>query len=94
MTTEHRAICEAIARHYGKKAQTIKAVEECAELSAALCHLHFGREKEAELLDELADAAIMVEQLAWFFGRQRVEARIDAKLKRQLSRMRGAEDKP
>lgn len=94
MNDKQKSICRRILAHYGPDAQHKQTIQECSELITAICHRTDGRTTDDAVIDELADVSIMVEQMANVYGRARVEARIDAKLKRQLSRMRGAEDKP
>ena len=94
MNDKQKSICLRILAHYWPDAQHKQTIQECSELITAICHRIDGRATDDAVIDELADVSIMVEQMANVYGRTRVEARIDAKLKRQLSRMRGAEDKP
>jgi NTP pyrophosphatase (non-canonical NTP hydrolase) len=73
-------IYQATLAKWGEEAQYDQAVEECAELIASL--KHFKRQKvEADtIINELADVTLMVGQLTWMFGPDRVEAAITAKL--------------
>lgn len=52
-----------IADHYGKEHQTIKAMEELAELIQAL-----ARGDEANIKEEVADVLVMIGQLQHLYG--------------------------
>lgn len=84
----------AIATHYGKKAQSMQACEECAELIQAVSKLTRGvtEMRISALVEEIADVRIMMSQLMQFYGipEPEVSERIDEKLKRQLERIREA----
>ena len=54
---------KAIADHYGKKHQTIKAIEELAELIQALAKGDIENIKE-----EIADVRVMLEQIEYLYG--------------------------
>lgn len=64
---------------WGEPAQYDQAVEECAELIAAL--MHYRREKvdAQQVIDELADVTLMVGQLTWMFGAERVAEAVQRK---------------
>ncbi|EAT14217.1 antitoxin [Desulfuromonas acetoxidans] len=64
---------------WGEQAQYAQAVEECAELCAAL--MHYRREKVApqQVIDELADVTLMIGQLTWMFGTDRVAEAVERK---------------
>ncbi|OQY21742.1 MAG: antitoxin [Desulfobacteraceae bacterium 4572_35.2] len=64
---------------WGEQAQYDQAVEECAELIAAL--MHYRREKvdAQQVIDELADVTLMLGQLTWMFGKERVEEAVQRK---------------
>ena len=90
MTDEQKARCRVIAAHYGVENQKYKACEEMAELIQVLMkaetekieYSHFER-----IIEEIADACIMMEQLRFLFGEVDVDNKITAKLNRQLKRM-------
>ena len=77
---------KAIADHYGKEHQTIKAMEELAELIRALAKGDIENIKE-----EIADVRVMLEQLEYLYGvsDDEITLRMCAKLWRQLERMYG-----
>lgn len=65
---------------WGAEAQYDQAVEECAELIAVLKHFRRGKAGEEEVVSELADVALMLGQLTYMFGREKVERRIEQKV--------------
>lgn len=73
-------IYQATIARWGVDAQYDQAIEECAELIAALKHFKRGKISEQEVIDELADATLMLGQLRWMFGHDQVEAAISKKL--------------
>ena len=64
---------------WGEQAQYDQAAEECAELIAAL--MHYRREKvdAQQVVDELADVTLMLGQLTWMFGQQKVDEAVERK---------------
>lgn len=95
-----------IAEHYGMEHQTIKTMEELAELTAELSRLAILNstplklvsiaEYNAQLtkvIEEIADVEIMLEQLKYIYDCEMVVEDIRAKkIARQFERMRGADD--
>lgn len=65
---------------WGVEAQCDQAVEECAELIASLKHLKRGKVSEDELIDELADVYLMLGQLIYMFGEDKLNAAVDRKI--------------
>ena len=82
---------KAIADHYGKEHQTIKAMEELAELIQALAKGDIENIKE-----EIADVRVMLEQIEYLYGisDDAITLRMCAKLWRQLERMEGESQLP
>lgn len=80
---------KAIADHYGKEHQTVKAIEELAELIQALAKGDIDNIKE-----EIADVRVMLEQIEYLYGisDDAITLRMCAKLWRQLERMEGKND--
>lgn len=80
-----------IAMHYGMKAQSMQACEECAELIQAVSKLTRGvtEMRILALVEEIADVRIMMSQLMQLYGipEPEVSECIDEKLKRQLERI-------
>ena len=83
-----------IAKHYGKKAQSMQTCEECAELIQAVSKLTRGETTSAvrimSLIEEIADVRIMMSQLMYLYGipESEISNQIEEKLKRQLERIR------
>ena len=81
-------IYEASLAKWGVEGQYDQAIEECAELITALLHLRRQRVDDEHVIAELADVTLMVGQLTYMFGAERVaKAKADkvAKLKVLLS---------
>jgi NTP pyrophosphatase (non-canonical NTP hydrolase) len=96
MTDEQKAICHKIADHYGENHQMLKAVEEMAELTQAILKQRTCEWSYTAFVEELADVCIMLEQMLYFCekkhgGSKYLSETIDAKLNRQLERMKGEE---
>lgn len=81
----------AILKHYGASKQELQAVQELAELTVLLTKRpeQRGDEYRDNLIDEIADATIMIEQVKMMHGIEQAEvsARISYKLHRQLKRI-------
>jgi NTP pyrophosphatase (non-canonical NTP hydrolase) len=73
-------IYRATLARWGEEAQYDQAVEECAELIAALKHYKRQRIGAPQLIEELADVTLMIGQLTWMFGPEQVDQAIAAKL--------------
>ena len=54
--------------HYGDQKQMIVAVEELSECQKEICKIMRGGEDFPHLAEEIADAAIMLEQMTLIFG--------------------------
>lgn len=78
--TKYHDIYRAALTKWGEEAQFDQAVEECAELIAALKHFKRDRVGQQHVIDELADVALMVGQLSFMLGEDRVEKAIESKL--------------
>ncbi len=77
---EYEEIYRATLEKWGVEGQYDQAVEECAELITALKHFKRGRISEEAVIAELADVALMVGQLTYMFGEERVAAAIAQKI--------------
>jgi hypothetical protein len=78
---------------WGEQAQYDQAVEECAELCAALMHYRRGKIAIEQVVDELADVTLMVGQLSWMFGEDNVREAVErkrAKLEQLMAEESGA----
>ena len=73
-------IYQATIDKWGKEAQYDQAVEECAELIAALKHYRRGKIDKQAVIAELADVTLMLGQLSWMFGQADVNEAIQQKL--------------
>ena len=78
--TKYHDIYRAALAKWGEEAQFDQAVEECAELIAALKHFKRDKVGQQQIVDELADVALMVGQLSFMLGEDRVEQAIESKL--------------
>lgn len=88
-----------VAEHYGRRIQTVKTVEELAELQQALCKLNISYEKNfnyaiksklrKNVTEEIADVMIMLNQMIYIYGIEYsdLEGMIGDKIKRQFQRM-------
>jgi NTP pyrophosphatase (non-canonical NTP hydrolase) len=78
--TEIEEVYRASLARWGVEAQYDQAVEECAELIAALKHFKRDRIGEEQVVAELADVTLMIGQLTWMLGEERVQRAIEEKL--------------
>lgn len=80
--------CRSIANHYGKEHQVLIAIEEMSELTKELCKYFRRYDRKKEIIEEVADAQIMLEQIIELFGiNNEVDRMVDYKLNRQIRRM-------
>ncbi len=77
---ELEPVFRATLATWGEEAQYDQAVEECAELIAALKHYKRRRIDTTQLAEELADVTLMVGQLSWMLGNDLVESALARKL--------------
>lgn len=75
-------MCLQAVETFGRPHQTMKAVEEMGELMTALVQYSDGRVNRDDVITEIADVAIMLEQLACMFGCDGVEHEYYHKLDR------------
>ncbi len=78
----YRELYQATLGKWGAEAQFDQAVEECAELITTLKHLRRGRVDETAVADELADVYLMIGQLAYMIGEEKVAAAVERKILR------------
>ena len=78
-----------IANHYGYTAQSDIIIEECAELTQAICKLRraWSNERLENVKEELADVLIMARQLRVMLGADDIDRIIGEKLDRQIERI-------
>ena len=65
---------------WGEEAQYDQAIEECAELIASLKHYKRGKIGTEEVISELADVTLMVGQLTWMLGADKLDLAISEKI--------------
>ncbi|MBW6511912.1 MAG: antitoxin [Desulfuromonadaceae bacterium] len=82
MLSQYVKIYQATLAKWGEEAQYDQAIEECAELIVGIKHLKRKRISEEVVIDELADVALMVGQLTWMLGADKVERAIERKLEK------------
>ena len=75
-------VYRAALEKWGVEAQYDQTIEECAELIAALKHLKRDKVDEEQIVSELADVTLMIGQLDWMFGEERVKAAVARKLEK------------
>lgn len=87
----NESLCN-IANHYGIENQLIKTVEECGELQTAIARYLCSMGKDAaavmeNIIEESADAYIMVLQLRALLSPCKFDKMVQYKLERQHKRM-------
>ena len=91
MTIENRKeIYESAVTKWGIAPQMNMTIEECSELIKSICKAHrYGDSPEIceSVIDEIADVTIMCEQMAFIFGEELVQNKIEEKLKRLEKRL-------
>lgn len=80
-------LCRKAMEIYGFPAQAAMVVEECSELTNAICKFRRGRVNEDDIITEIADVIIMCEQMAAYFGETKVALEKEKKLKRLEERL-------
>jgi NTP pyrophosphatase (non-canonical NTP hydrolase) len=88
---KYDSIYRATLAKWGEEAQYDQAVEECAELIAALKHFKRDKVGQEHVIDELADVALMVGQLSFMLGEERVQQAIEKKLAKLQNLLEKAE---
>ena len=79
--------CRRAMEIYGFPAQAAMVVEECSELTNAICKFRRGRVGEDDIITEIADVMIMCEQLSNYFGKEKVALERERKLTRLEERL-------
>jgi len=77
---DYEDVYRAALNKWGREGQYDQAVEECAELIAAIKHFRRGRIQDKELIEELADVVLMVGQLIYMLGPDRIEKAVEKKI--------------
>ena len=76
-------VAPAALQAFGERAQMVKAIEELAELSQMLAkRLNNSPVTDDQIIDEIADALIMVNQMRFLFGAPLVDSRMIFKMNR------------
>ena len=97
MTEQQVMKAHVISEHYGKTKQKMQAVQELSELILVLARRKDQKKNRAQyiydLIDEMADSLIMIEQIRQIYEINPIEidARINAKLNRQIGRIKEEE---
>ena len=79
---DYSGIYQAAVQKWGREAQFEQAVEECAELIAAIKHFRRGKANEQAVVDELADVLLMVGQMVYMLGEERVSMSVGEKVEK------------
>lgn len=87
MKIDYEILNDAVAL-FGEKSQIIMAIEELAELQKALCKI-FRYDDINSIIDEMADAYIMLAQLEIIFCNRSVpQKRLEGQIKLKLNRLK------
>lgn len=84
---KNNEILERALRKYGSSAQKIMLMEECAELMNEIAKTFRGRSSKENVISELADVSIMIEQMAYYFGKKEFEEERLRKIERLRMRL-------
>lgn len=84
---EIEELCTKAIDTWGQLPQVNMVFEECGELTTALARYLRGRANEEEVITEVADVAIMMEQMAVLFGKEQFEQEKERKLQRLKERL-------
>lgn len=86
-------VCEQAVAQYGSRAQVDMAIEEMAELANALMKDRRNRVTNDDIITEVADVTIMMNQLSFMLGRDKVKEEVERKILRLIQRMNPAGSK-
>lgn len=79
---------DILKAHYGGEKQSIVAIEELSECQKEICKFLRGNGNIDHLAEEVADAAIMLEQITQIYGiKDNVMQYMDGKCKRTFDRL-------
>lgn len=79
---DYSEIYQAAVQKWGREAQFEQVIEECAELIAAIKHFRRGKTNEQAVVDELADVLLMVGQMVYMLGEDRVSVSVGEKVEK------------
>jgi NTP pyrophosphatase (non-canonical NTP hydrolase) len=82
-----RDIYEEAVEKWGVESQLWVAIEEMGELVTALSHFWRGRITDSDVAEEIADVMLVIEQMAYIFGREVVTKKLADKKERLASRL-------
>lgn len=88
MTNNDEKLYQKALNTFGIDNQLFMVAEECGELLSAIGKYKRGRCSMDEVITELADVAIMVEQMSVYFGVDKVKDEKERKLKRLEQRIK------
>lgn len=77
---QHSELYEKALKKWGDQAQYEQMVEECAELIAVLKHFSRGKAEVEDVIAELADVYLMVGQLTYMLGEDRLQRAVLQKI--------------
>ena len=86
-TEKDKLLLERAILQWGKDAQRKQCIEECSELITAILHRERNKCDDEAVVTEIADVAIMCEQMKIIYGAQRVENEIRRKIDRIEKRL-------
>jgi len=82
---------------WGLNRQLRMTIEECSELILALCHFRRGRKAALDnVIEELADAQLMISQITRYVGEDKVKNMMDIKsnyINSELNKAKGIKEK-
>ena len=94
MRADRDAVYDRFINAWGTESQILKAIEETSELNQVLTRQllssnsripdYYHAPTFEEIVDEVADAYLMLDQMAYMFGRDNVEQVMERKLERGL----------
>lgn len=84
---EHKQVLEEAIQKFGQKSQLIKTIEEMGELQIEIAKILNADARELTIIDEIADVAIMLQQLTLIYGEDLVSQRINYKIDRLKKRI-------
>lgn len=87
MSQKEVDIYEQAIKTYGFNAQRLMLIEEIGELLNAMAKLPRGRATSDDVIEELVDVAIMVNQMAVFYGWSKFQTKWGTKLLRLQERL-------
>ena len=82
-----KEVYAGVILEFGIENQKKMLHEEIGELLSALNKYDRGRVNDEAVITEIADVMIMLEQMAFIFGEEEVEAEKERKLQRLLDRL-------